>query len=104
MNTLAPIIALVRHVSSLPALWAQRVVARERLATLPERLLADIGLDHAAVAYELRKPFWRPFGADLGAGAPRFQPTASPSRAPVSMPAVLRPLARLSGATFPMLS
>jgi uncharacterized protein YjiS (DUF1127 family) len=103
MTALAPIIAIVRWISSLPAVWWQRVETRERLGAMPERLLADIGLDHAAVAREVRKPFWRPLGECLAAGAAAFRPTAV-SIAPVPVPAVLQPVARLSGATFPILS
>jgi uncharacterized protein YjiS (DUF1127 family) len=103
MNTLAPFIGLAQRISRLAAIWSQRVETRERLRAMPERLLADIGLDHAAVAHEVRRPFWRPFGDCLGAGTSTFQPAAL-SCAPVAIPAVLRPVARLSGATFPLLS
>jgi uncharacterized protein YjiS (DUF1127 family) len=103
MNAFAPITAVVRRMSSMPAVWLRRVEMCEQLGAMPERLLADVGLDHAAVAREVRKPFWRPFGEDLGAGAKTFQPSAL-ARAPVPMPAVLQPVARLSGATFPILS
>jgi hypothetical protein len=87
----------------LLALWWVRIELRERLGGMPERLLADIGLDHAAVAREARRPFWRPVGEGLGASAPTFQAVA-PSRAPAALPAVLQPVLRLPGATFPILS
>ena len=103
MNAFAPLVTLVLRMSSMPAVWLHRVEMREQLGAMAERLLADIGLDHAAVARGVRRPFWRPFGECLAAGAPMVQPRAL-SRAPGPMPAVLQPVARLSGATFPIRS
>lgn len=103
MNALAHIIAGVLRLGRVPAVWAARVAMREQLGAMPERLLADIGLNPAAVAREIRKPFWRPLGDCVEAGAAALRSTA-PARAPVPIPAVLQPVARLSGATFPILS
>jgi uncharacterized protein YjiS (DUF1127 family) len=103
MKALARIIAGVLRIRSLPAVWSARVGMREQLGAMPERLLTDIGLDHAAVAREIRKPFWRPLGECVETGAPMFHLTALVG-SPVPMPALLQPVARLSGATFPILS
>jgi uncharacterized protein YjiS (DUF1127 family) len=103
MNAFAPVIAGVLRVSSLVAVWSERVEMRRRLAAMPERLLADVGLDRAAVAREARRPFWRPFGACLEPDpTPRWRAT-SPS-ASASVPTALLAATRLPGATFPLLS
>jgi uncharacterized protein YjiS (DUF1127 family) len=57
MKALAHIIAGALRIRSLPAIWSARVVLREQLGAMPGRLLTDIGLDHAAVAREVGKPF-----------------------------------------------
>jgi len=102
MNAFAPIVAGVLRVSSLVAIWSERVEMRRRLAAMPERLLADVGLERAEVGREVRRPFWRPFGECL-AGDPSLRPAAS-FDVRVPLPTVLRPVARLAGATFPTLS
>jgi uncharacterized protein YjiS (DUF1127 family) len=99
MKALAHVIAGALRIRSLPAIWSARVVLREQLGAMPERLLTDIGLDHAAVAREVRKPFWRPLRECVETGAPMLHATAL-GRAPVPMPAVPQPVARLSGAPF----
>ena len=103
MKTPARIIAVVGRLSRLPARWLQAIDTRERLGAKPVRLLADIGLDRAAVALEAGEPFWRPFGQCLAAGALSARPATSAS-APVPAPALLQLAARFPGATFPMLS
>jgi uncharacterized protein YjiS (DUF1127 family) len=94
MKALAVITGLVR-IARLPALWSERAAMRTRLEALPERLLADLGLDREAV--------WRPFGACLAVDLSPLGPAAVPGPA-APMPAALRELARLPGATFPLLS
>ena len=103
MKALTAIIAGTRRLTGLPALWLERIELRARLDTMPERLLVDIGLDPAAVASEVRRPFWRPFGERLAPGAPPVRVARSPGALP-AMPVALRPVARLAGATFPTLS
>lgn len=39
--------------------WLERAHGRRMLATLDERMLADIGVDHATARMESHKPFWR---------------------------------------------
>ena len=41
-------------------IWEQRFTTRRQLAKLDSHLFDDIGLDRAAVAAEISKPFWRP--------------------------------------------
>lgn len=103
VNALMTIMSSVRRIAGVPALWLERIETRERLSAMPEWLLADIGLDRSAVAREVRRPFWRPFGACLATSAASFR-SAAPRAAPVPLPAVLRPVARFAGATFPTLS
>ena len=103
MNALASSIARTRRLTGLPALWLERIAMRERLGAMPERLLADVGLDPVAVAREVRRPFWRPLGERLAPGAPPVRAASAP-RTPLAVPAALRPVARLASATFPTLS
>ncbi|MEM6423414.1 MAG: DUF1127 domain-containing protein [Pseudomonadota bacterium] len=47
------------RVSALPyRLWANAMAERQHLAGLDDRLLRDAGIDAAARAAELDKPFW----------------------------------------------
>jgi uncharacterized protein YjiS (DUF1127 family) len=41
-------------------LWQERATQRHRLSMAEEHMLRDVGLTRAAVAGEIRKPFWRP--------------------------------------------
>lgn len=41
------------------AVWAERARARRSLATLDDRMLADIGATREQAAREAAKPFWR---------------------------------------------
>ncbi len=40
-------------------LWQRRANERHALAHLDDRILRDLGLNRAEVAWESRKPFWR---------------------------------------------
>ncbi len=40
-------------------LWQRRAHERHALAHLDDRILRDLGLSRAEVAWESRKPFWR---------------------------------------------
>ena len=102
MNALALITGLGR-IARLPALWSERAALRARLEAMPERLLADIGLDRAAAAREADRPFWRPFGACLEGDLAPVWRAARPSP-PASVPAALLAVTRLPSATFPLLS
>lgn len=44
---------------ALVASWYERLISRNQLAELDDRLLRDIGLTRADVDVELSKPFWR---------------------------------------------
>ena len=46
--------AIIKSVS----LWRDRVRQRRQLATLDDRLLADIGINRCDVMRECDKPFW----------------------------------------------
>ncbi|MDD9914923.1 MAG: DUF1127 domain-containing protein [Rhodospirillaceae bacterium] len=39
--------------------WRERARQRQTLATLNDRMLADIGIDRVAANVEASKPFWR---------------------------------------------
>lgn len=60
-------IFLARNSSPSPAVrlfdclgrWSERSRQRTALGRLDDRLLADIGVDHATAATEGDKPFWR---------------------------------------------
>jgi uncharacterized protein YjiS (DUF1127 family) len=49
----------LRRLLSLVLLWSERARQRDRLARLPDRALADIGLSRCDAYRETRKPFWR---------------------------------------------
>ena len=49
---------LLTRVIDLQATWAARSRLRRALAALDDRMLADIGLDRAAVSREEAKLFW----------------------------------------------
>jgi uncharacterized protein YjiS (DUF1127 family) len=40
-------------------IWQQRAHDRHQLATLDDRMMADMGLSRADIDCEMRKPFWR---------------------------------------------
>jgi uncharacterized protein YjiS (DUF1127 family) len=41
-------------------LWQERATQRHHLMTTEDHRLRDMGLTRAAVAREIKKPFWRP--------------------------------------------
>lgn len=41
-------------------LWQERARQRHHLSMAEDHMLRDIGLPRAAVALEIKKPFWRP--------------------------------------------
>jgi uncharacterized protein YjiS (DUF1127 family) len=41
-------------------LWQERATERHHLVTIEDHRLSDVGLTRAALAREIRKPFWRP--------------------------------------------
>jgi uncharacterized protein YjiS (DUF1127 family) len=43
----------------LLANWMQRIDSREKLKTLSDRSLKDIGLTRLEIQKEIRKPFWK---------------------------------------------
>ncbi len=63
--------------AALVKAWRQRRKARQELALLNARDLADAGISSAAVEYELRQPAWRPLLRlrDIG-------PAVDPDRTP----------------------
>ena len=54
-----PILALLRRVAALPALWASRIQARSRMQRMDDDTLCDLGLRRDQVETMRRKPFWR---------------------------------------------
>lgn len=40
--------------------WQERARQRRQLALMEDRLLRDMGISRAQVAWEAEKPFWRP--------------------------------------------
>ena len=51
--------AWVEEAVRILSVWIERVEQRRRLATLPDRLLKDIGISRCDALHEARKPFWR---------------------------------------------
>ena len=45
--------------ADLVYLWQRRIIEREHLQSLDNRMLSDMGLSRADVAAEARKPFWQ---------------------------------------------
>lgn len=54
-----PRLCAVRRIATLAATWFARMNQRRTLATLDDRLLADIGVDARSAGREARKPFWQ---------------------------------------------
>jgi uncharacterized protein YjiS (DUF1127 family) len=50
---------LARRALDVVSVWQERVSSRRQLAGLDAHMLRDIGLSHADVYNETRKPFWR---------------------------------------------
>lgn len=78
-------VPLLSATPRLLALWWGRAYDRQRMAALPDRLLADAGLDREMVEAEAAMPFWRPFGgtaaAPAEAGRTEPQAEAAPATA-----------------------
>ncbi|WP_342240971.1 DUF1127 domain-containing protein [Inquilinus sp. OTU3971] len=53
------ILALLRRVAALPALWSARIRARSRMQRMDDDTLCDLGLRRDQVETMRRKPFWR---------------------------------------------
>lgn len=53
------IVAVLTGVFDVLLLWQRRANERHALASLDDRMLRDLGLSRAEVAWESRKPFWR---------------------------------------------
>ena len=51
-------IALGRAIDTL-LLWHDRSKSRRMLSTLDDRMLRDVGVDHATARREAERPFWR---------------------------------------------
>ncbi|MEO3431646.1 hypothetical protein [Inquilinus sp. CAU 1745] len=90
MSGLVPLLAVTPR---LLALWWRRAYDRQRMAALPDRLLADAGLDREMAEAEAARPFWRPIGgtaaAPAEAGRKDTQGEAAPATAvrPDAIPA-----------------
>ena len=54
-----PVRAAVTSWPRLVATWIERARQRRVLATLDDRLLADIGVTRTEAEFEGKKPFWR---------------------------------------------
>jgi uncharacterized protein YjiS (DUF1127 family) len=50
--------ALLRAVETV-LLWHDRIKSRRMLAALDDRMLRDVGIDHATARREAERPFWR---------------------------------------------
>ena len=48
-----------RHSACTVQVWRERARQRQTLATLNDRMLADIGIDRVAANPEASKPYWR---------------------------------------------
>jgi uncharacterized protein YjiS (DUF1127 family) len=72
----------------------RRRISRELMA-YNDHDLDDLGIRRAEIPAMARR---------LAAEAPSFRPAAASSGSAVPLPMVLRPIARLAGATFPLLS
>jgi len=55
----SPILALLRRIAALPALWCARIGARSRMQRMDDDTLCDLGLRRDQVETMRRKPFWR---------------------------------------------
>jgi uncharacterized protein YjiS (DUF1127 family) len=50
--------ALVRAVDKVLS-WHERMKSRRVLAALDDRMLRDVGIDHATARREVERPFWQ---------------------------------------------
>jgi uncharacterized protein YjiS (DUF1127 family) len=52
-------VAVVWHAAVLLITWQERARERQRLASLDEHMLRDLGLSRSQVYREIGKPFWQ---------------------------------------------
>lgn len=79
MSGLVPLLSATPR---LLALWWGRAYERQRMAALPDRLLADAGLDREMVEAEAAMPFWRPIGGTAVAPADAGRTVSQAEAAP----------------------
>lgn len=48
-----------RSFGGILSLWNQRIVERQQMLAMDDRLLRDIGISREEMLREARKPFWR---------------------------------------------
>lgn len=90
MSGLVPLLAATTR---LLVLWWSRAYDRQRMAALPDRLLADAGFDRETVEAEAAQPFWRPIGgvttvpAEAGRTEPRAEAVPATAVRPDAIPA-----------------
>ena len=53
-------LGLVQNVASRMMVWEKRMVERQNLAEMDDRILRDMGIDRMAATQEAEKPFWKP--------------------------------------------
>jgi uncharacterized protein YjiS (DUF1127 family) len=51
--------ASVLRALDIVLLWHERARSRRMLAALDDRMLRDVGIDHATARQESERPFWR---------------------------------------------
>ena len=56
---LAAILGPVLRIASLLNVWEKRMVERQNLAEMDDRILRDMGIDRMSATREAEKPFWR---------------------------------------------
>jgi len=53
-------LGLVQNFASRMMVWEKRMVERQNLAEMDDRILRDMGIDRMAATQEAEKPFWKP--------------------------------------------
>lgn len=53
------ILGPVLRIASLLNVWEKRMVERQNLAEMDDRILRDMGIDRMSANQEAEKPFWR---------------------------------------------
>ena len=53
------IVGVVTNLLTCLYVWQERAATRKHLAAMDDHMLKDIGLSHADVHRESRKPFWQ---------------------------------------------
>ena len=56
---LTAILGSVLRTASLLNVWEKRMVERQNLADMDDRILRDMGIDRMSANQEAEKPFWR---------------------------------------------